>query len=111
VCEDAHVYLMRRLLHDFYDPVSLEILKNTVSAMGPDSRLIVSDMIVPDRVDVGGDMVLYWLDFSLLTISGKERTMGDFNRMFEEAGLELVKVYKSDFGATAMLETRLKRSS
>lgn len=79
--------------------------------MGPDSRLIVSDMIVPDRVDVGGDKVLYWLDFSLLTISGKERTLADFNAIFDEVGLELVKIYKADVGATAMLETRLKRQS
>lgn len=101
---------MRRLLHDFYDPVSIEILKSTVSAMGPDSRLIISDMLVPERVDVGGDKVLYWLDFSLLTISGKERTMADFKRMFDEVGLELVQVYKAGIGHTAMLETRLKRT-
>lgn len=101
---------MRRLLHDFYNPVSVEILKSTVSAMGPDSRLIVSDMLVPERVEVGGDNVLYWLDFSLLTISGKERTLTEFKTMFDEVGLELVQVYKAGHGQTAMLETRLKRT-
>jgi len=100
---------MRRLLHDFYNPVSIEILKNTASAMGPDSRLIVSDMLVPERVEVGGAIDLYWLDFSLLCISGKERTMAEFRRIFDEAGLELVKVYESAVGRTIMLETRLKR--
>lgn len=100
---------MRRLLHDFYNPVCVDILKNTASAMGPDSRLIVSDMLVPERVEVGGAMDLYWLDFSLLTISGKERTMNEFKDIFAQAGLELVKVYESAVGRTIMLETRLKR--
>ncbi|PKS05509.1 hypothetical protein jhhlp_008887, partial [Lomentospora prolificans] len=107
--KNAHVYFMRRLLHDFYNPVCVDILKNTASAMGPDSRLIVSDMLVPERVEVGGAMDLYWLDFSLLTISGKERTMNEFKDIFAQAGLELVKVYESAVGRTIMLETRLKR--
>ncbi|PMD52475.1 S-adenosyl-L-methionine-dependent methyltransferase [Hyaloscypha bicolor E] len=32
--KNAHVYFLRRLLHDFYNPVCLEILKNIVPAMG-----------------------------------------------------------------------------
>lgn len=100
---------MRRLLHDFYNPVVIEIIKSTVSAMGPDSRLVICDMIVPDRVDVGGDQVLYWLDLSLLTIGGKERTLPEFKGLFDQVGLELVQVYPAQLGATAMLETRLKR--
>lgn len=76
--------------------------------MGPDSRLIICDMLVPERIEVGGPMELYWLDFSLLTISGKEKTLQEFTDMFDEVGLELVKVYPSVIGKTAMLETRLK---
>lgn len=101
---------MRRLLHDFYIPVCLDILKNVVPAMGPDSRLIICDMLVPERVEIGGPMELYWLDFSLMTISGREKTLKEFNDMFEEVGLELVKVYPSAIGKTAMLETRLKKA-
>lgn len=101
---------MRRLLHDFYDPVVIKILKNTVSAMAPDSRLIVCDMLVPDRVKAGGPMTLYWLDFSLLAIGGKERSLGEFENIFSEVGLELVKVYESQGSNIAMLETRLMRS-
>jgi hypothetical protein len=99
---------MRRLLHDFYNPVCVEILKNTVPAMGPDSRLIICDMLVPERVEIDGPMELYWLDFSLMTISGKEKTLKEFNDIFDAVGLELVKVYPSGIGKTVMLETRLK---
>ncbi|KFY42100.1 hypothetical protein V495_04669 [Pseudogymnoascus sp. VKM F-4514 (FW-929)] len=107
--KNAHVYFMRRILHDFYNPVCLEILKNTVPAMGPDSRLIVCDMVIPQPVDVGGNAHPYWMDFALMLISGKEKTHREFLDMFEEVGLELVKVWPSELGATVMLETRLKR--
>ena len=78
--------------------------------MGPDSRLIICDMLVPEKVEVGGPMELYWLDFSLLTISGREKTLKEFNEMFDEVGLELIKVYPSGIGSTAMLETKLKKA-
>lgn len=102
---------MRRLLHDFYDPEAIKILKNTVSAMGLDSRLIICDMLVPDRVEIGGPMTLYWLDFSLLAIGGKERSRDNFIYILDEAGLELVKIYPSKGDHTVMLETRLRRGN
>ena len=78
--------------------------------MGPDSRLIVCDMLVPSRVKVGVPMQLYWLDLSLMLISGKEKTIEEFHEIFEAVGLELVKIYPSNVGETVMLETRLKRT-
>lgn len=100
---------MRRLLHDFYNPVCIEILKNIVPAMGPDSRLIICDMLVPEQVEVGESTELYWLDLALMTASGKEKTLTEFHSIFDAVGLELVKVYPSNVGKTAMLETRLRR--
>jgi hypothetical protein len=107
--QDAHIYFMRRLLHDFYPPVCIDILKSTVSAMGPDSRLIVCDMLVPEKVEPGKLKELYWLDLNLMSISGKEKTLDEFKQMFDAVGLELVKVWPSEIGATVQLETRLKR--
>ncbi|KAK4121431.1 S-adenosyl-L-methionine-dependent methyltransferase [Parathielavia appendiculata] len=108
--KNAHVYFMRRLLHDFYPSVCIDILKNTVSAMGPDSRLIVCDMLVPEKVEPGRLKELYWLDLNLMAITGKEKTLDEFKQMFDAVGLELVKVWPSAIGATVQLETRLKRS-
>lgn len=102
---------MRRLLHDFYNPVCVEILKNTVPAMGPDSRLLICDMLVPEKVDVGGPQELYWLDWSLICLGGKEKTLKEFIDIFDQAGLELVNVYPSGVGATGIVEARLKQST
>lgn len=78
--------------------------------MGPDSRLIICDMLIPDRVEVGAPAFdAYWMDFAMLAIGGQEKTRSAFREIFEEAGLELVNVYPAAVGKAAMLETRLKR--
>ncbi|CAD6441814.1 a6501562-32d9-45ef-8918-99501dca2429 [Sclerotinia trifoliorum] len=102
---------MRRVLHEFPDKLVVPMLKNTVSATGPDSRLVIGDMLLPDRVTVGGPWTAYWIDLALLTICGKLRSLREWNGIFEEVGLELVEIYKADDGQTVMLETRLRRSS
>ncbi|KAJ5162062.1 hypothetical protein N7492_007454 [Penicillium capsulatum] len=106
----AHVYLMRRFLHDFYNQDVVKLLRNTVSAMAPDSRLVICDMLVPDKVEVGEPANIYWLDLSLLAIGGKERTKDEFLDILNRVGLELVRIYpaKAKGERTVMLETRLK---
>jgi len=54
-------------------------------------------------------MTLYWLDFALMAIGGKERSLNDFRRVLSEAGLELVKVYNAPGSNVANLETCLLR--
>lgn len=100
---------MRRFLHDFYNPVCIEFVKNTASAMGPSSRLLICDMLVPDMVEPHENTDLYWLDFALLCMTGQEKKKADFIEIFEAAGLELVKIYPSTYGRTVMLEARLKK--
>ncbi|KAL6916601.1 hypothetical protein ACHAP8_006976 [Fusarium lateritium] len=108
--KNARIYFMRRFLHDFYAPVCIEFVKNTASAMGPDSRLIICDQLIPDTVKEQKNADLYWLDFALLCMSGQEKKRSEFEEIFEAAGLELVKIYPSAYGCTAMLEARLKRT-
>jgi hypothetical protein len=77
--------------------------------MGPDSRLIICDLLVPARVEVGSPIMdVYWMDFCMMAVGGKEKTLREFKDMFEAVGLELVKVYPAAFGKSAMLEARLK---
>lgn len=106
---DAHIYFMRRFLHDFYPDVCIEFVKNTASAMGPDSRLLICDMLVPDLVEPHANLDLYWLDMALMCMTGKEKKETEFIEIFEATGLELVKIYPSAFGRTVMLEAKLKQ--
>ena len=108
---DAHIYLLRRVLHDFYEPVCVQILKNVASAMGPTSRLIIADMVMPEKTQMGGDLTIYWLDFIMMTLNGKEKTEKEFVEITDAAGLEIVKVWSSGYGAQAQVECRLKQSA
>ncbi|KUJ18488.1 o-methyltransferase-like protein [Mollisia scopiformis] len=107
--KNAHIYYLRRILHDFYEPVCVKLLKNIASAMGPTSRLIIADMILPDRTDMAGDMTIYWMDFSMMMLNGKEKTKAEFEEILSEAGMEIVKVWPFAFGTQANIECRLKR--
>ncbi|RKK83898.1 hypothetical protein BFJ71_g14724 [Fusarium oxysporum] len=106
--KNAHIYLFRHLLMDYPDAKVVEILKNTVSAMGSESRLIINEMLVPDRVTAGEQQMVYLFDIMLLAMSGRERSLSEYRRIFDGVGLELVKEHRSEGHQTMMLETRLK---
>lgn len=44
----AEVYLLRFILHDYSDKYAAIILKNIVPAMGPNSRIIIAEMVMPE---------------------------------------------------------------
>jgi hypothetical protein len=67
---------MRRVLHDFYPPVCMKLLTNVAVAMGPSSRLIISDMVMPEKVEPGTEMTPYWMDFNRKFSASKAQTAG-----------------------------------
>lgn len=105
---DSHMYLLSRILHDYPDSIGIQILKNIVPAMAPDSRLIIVNMLIPDRAQVEGEKECYCQDFALLVSGGRQKKPQDFHDMFDAVGLELVKAYPADIGMSVMLETLLK---
>lgn len=78
--------------------------------MGPTSRLIIADMLMPETTQMGGDLTIYWLDFSMMMLSGKEKSEKEFAEITEAAGLEIVKIWLSGIGAQAQIECRLKQT-
>lgn len=99
---------MRRFLHDFYAPDCIKIVQNTASAMGPDSRLLICDMLIPGTVRPHEDMELYWMDMGLMCVGGQEKKMEELLMIVQAAGLEVVKVHRSSLGQTTMIEARLR---
>jgi len=78
--------------------------------MGATSRLIVADMIMPERTEMGGEMTIYWMDFSMMMLNGKEKSKKEFEEILDAAGLEIVKIWSYTFGTQAQIECRLKTS-
>ena len=97
-------------MHNYQDNVCKTILKQVVAAMGPTSRLLIADLVIPAQTEVGQDMSPYWMDMVMIAIGGKERTEKEFKELLEEVGLEFVRVWEEvGLGHQAVIEGRLKR--
>lgn len=78
--------------------------------MSPKSRLLIAEIVVPAKTEVGEDMSTYWMDMVMVSIGGKERSEKEFVTLLESVGLELVKIWSAAVGNQAVLEARLKRT-
>jgi hypothetical protein len=84
------VYLMRHIIHDWYDEQSTQILVNCCKAMRDDSRLlVVESVILPGNEPAIGKM----LDLAMMVLpGGMERTEKQYRELFAAAGLRLEKI-------------------
>ncbi|KAK5128868.1 hypothetical protein LTR85_000201 [Meristemomyces frigidus] len=104
----ARVYFLRSIMHDWADEECIKILGHIVAAMHPEkSRILIDDFVVPDtKVD--------WLTASLdmcmwLFFSGIERTMSQWQRLFDVVGLEVVDVWSTRLSRSNVVELQVRR--
>ncbi len=103
----AQIYYIRRVFHDWQDDEARKILMSIVPAMAPDSRILISDMALPEPV-TREDSHAIWLDLMMLTIGGKERTKKDWEALVESAGLKLMKLWQTpETGPLVVVECAL----
>jgi hypothetical protein len=69
------------------------------------SRLLISESIVPE---VGADIESAWLDVTMMTISGAERTERHWVEILDAAGYRLNKTYRAPGTNYAAIEAYLK---
>jgi hypothetical protein len=86
----ADAYLLRHIIHDWSRDQCLTILRNVRDAMGPESRvLVVENVLPPGNAPSFGKV----LDLNMLVIpGGEERTEEEYRQLYEEAGLRLTRV-------------------
>lgn len=72
--EGARAYHLRRVLHDHPDELCRDILRNTASAMAPDSTLLIADLVMPE-VPSALDLDLVVLTVSLCQTTTARRRM------------------------------------
>ncbi|KAL9625333.1 MAG: hypothetical protein Q9160_000396 [Pyrenula sp. 1 TL-2023] len=107
--QNAQVYWIRRVFHDWQDPEARKIIQAIVPAMGPDSRILISDMLLPEPV-TAEDRDALWLDFMMLTIGGKERTARDFDNLARGLGVKVQRIWQTEeAGAACVVEMVLER--
>ncbi|KAF2162695.1 hypothetical protein M409DRAFT_68979 [Zasmidium cellare ATCC 36951] len=83
-------YYFRRVLKDWPDEKVVEILKNTVSAMGPESHILIDDWVVPET---GAPWFVTQADMCMLTMSGgQERSEEQWREVLSRSGLKIESV-------------------
>jgi hypothetical protein len=103
----ANLYLAKNILHGLSDEAARAVLERWVAAMPSDGKLVIIDVVVPDR-EVP---YLHWLDLQMLLVSegGRERTRAEFEALFDATGLELERVIETPTPLDMLLVKRRAR--
>lgn len=85
---------MASVLHNWDDESSIQILKNTASAMTPGySKLYLNEWILPD---VGCSLLEASVDIQMMmNNAGMERTQSQWRELLQRAGFQHVKFWLS----------------
>jgi len=85
----SNMYLLRYVLHDWDDAECVQILQNCRNAMTRNAKLYVLEMVVSS---VGtDDPVVPMQDLNMLAVlHGRERSLAEFDRLFDQAGLKRI---------------------
>jgi demethylsterigmatocystin 6-O-methyltransferase len=90
----AKIYYLRKILHDWPDNDCINILKNIVDVMDPNSRLIVDEVVMPD---IGVPWQAAYMDLTMMaSLGGLERTKVEYEDLLDRAGLKVVQIHEYD---------------
>jgi SAM-dependent methyltransferase len=79
------LYLLKFILHDWDDESCVRILSSCRRAMAPDGRVAIVEIVVGDDGDPG---LAALMDLGMLAVfKGRERSLPEFDRLLERAGL------------------------
>ena len=83
---EGDVYVLSQILHGWPDDRAATILARCVEAGGESTRIVLVEGVIPGRPTAGEAS----FDLFMLTLSGgRQRTLDDFRRLAESAGLVL----------------------
>ena len=103
----ADAYLLKSIIHDWDDAEAVRILRNCAEAALGGARVLVMDRIAPELADGDpADLATFQGDLMMLTANGGlERTLAEFQALYDQAGLRLESVTPTVSGF-AVMETR-----
>ncbi|KAF2653889.1 O-methyl transferase B [Lophiostoma macrostomum CBS 122681] len=92
--KDAKFYFMRGVLHDHPPAQARRILERTKAAMGPQSVLLIDEMILPES---GVNLQAASIDMTMMAVlAGLERTEAQWREFLGDVGLELAETFLYD---------------
>ncbi|KAJ5871566.1 S-adenosyl-L-methionine-dependent methyltransferase [Penicillium soppii] len=104
---NAKAYHLRAVAYNLGDAELVQLLKQIVPVMGPDSKVLIAENIL---FDDNGTAFSTVSDMIMLCIGGKERTERNFREVLEEAGLMVDGIHRSPGLEYGIVEASLKMS-
>ncbi len=93
----ADLYLLKGVLQQWDNVDAAAILRNCRNAMPENARLVIIERLMPVRAD--DDPASVMLDLHMMTITGgRTRSLDEFKRLLEAAGLEFSRVAPTTSG-------------
>jgi hypothetical protein len=90
-------YILKSVIHDWDDSQSMVILANIAQAINPKGRLLLIEMVVPDRMDQPWSQMVAGSDLNMLVnTGGRERSETEFQSLLRSAGFELTRIIPTD---------------
>jgi len=91
VPEGGDAYIMKNIIHDWYDDKARLILHTIAKAMGGKKGKVI--LLEPVVASTGGPDFAKFIDIEMLMFpGGKERTAEEFSALFASAGFALTKI-------------------
>lgn len=90
VPDGGDVYVMKNIIHDWADEDAVRILRNVRTAMADDGKLLLLEMVLPERAN---SFIGLMLDLEMLVAAGgKERTRAEYANLLSRSGFRLSRV-------------------
>jgi hypothetical protein len=96
----ADAYMLMAVIHDWSDEESVRILSAVRKVAPPHAKLLLIERVIADGdvPDIGRRIDIHML----VALTGKERTRGDFEALYQAAGFRLDRVIPANGGASIL---------
>lgn len=86
----ADIYLLKHIIHDWYDEKNRIILGHIRDSMKDNAKLLIIETVVPEGNEPHFSKIV---DLEMLAApGGKERTSAEFNGLLDSAGLRMTRI-------------------
>jgi hypothetical protein len=83
-------YVLKHIIHDWDDDPSIQILRNVRSAAAAGATLLLIEGVIPEDAS---ESIAKLMDMEMLLVNnGRERTAGEYRRLFDAVGFRLTRV-------------------
>lgn len=87
---NADIYMLKHIIHDWYDEKDELILRNIRANMSDDAKVLIIETVVPEGNDPHFSKII---DLEMLAApGGMERTAKEFETLLEKSGLKLTRI-------------------